>query len=85
MDLPYFFLGGDPGAFLQVCRDEVYTGKDQVPDLPLNATTWASHESLHNPTAHNSPGPAVELQSFILQCGSLSPAALGVGSQSFSW
>ena len=28
--------------------------KDQVPDLPyLNATTWASHESLHNPTAHD--------------------------------
>ena len=25
--------------------------KDQVPDLPyLNATTWASHEFLHNPT-----------------------------------
>ena len=42
----------------QVCRDEVH--KDQVlPDLPyLNATTWASHESLRlrNPTAHNSPG-----------------------------
>ena len=49
----------------QVGRDEVC--KDQVPDLPyLNATTWASHEFLHNPTAHNSPGtmtcPAVKLQ-----------------------
>ena len=49
----------------QVCRDEVH--KDRVPDLPyLNATTWASHEFLHNPTAHDPPGtmtcPAVKLQ-----------------------
>ena len=52
----------------QVGRDEVH--KDQVPDLPyLNATTWASHESLriiHYPTAPNPPStmtcPAVELQ-----------------------
>ena len=51
----------------QVCRDEVH--KDQVPDLPyLNATTWASHEFLHNPTAHDPPStgtmtcPAVKLQ-----------------------
>ena len=48
-----------------MCRDEVR--KDQVPDLPyLNATTWASHEFLHNPTAHDPPStmtcPAVKLQ-----------------------
>ena len=42
--------------YFQVCQDEVC--KDQVPDLPyLNATTWASHEFLHNPTvtAHDPP------------------------------
>ena len=41
--------------------------KDQVPDVPyLNATTWASHEFLHTPTAHDPPStmtcPAVKLQ-----------------------
>ena len=37
-----------------VGQDEV--SQDQVPDLPyLSVTTWASHNSLHNPTAPNPP------------------------------
>ena len=49
-------------------RDEVR--KDQVPDLPyLNVTTWASHESLHNPTAHDPPS-TMTCPSVGLQCGS---------------
>ena len=39
---------GSASGQLEVGRDKVR--KDQEPDLPnLNATTLASHESLHNP------------------------------------
>ena len=42
----------------QVDRDEVLKDHWKVPDLPyLIATTWASYESLHNPTAPTRRAP----------------------------
>ena len=49
--VPFYFNWGD--RCFQVCRDEVC--KDQVHLPYLNATTWASHEFLYNPTAHDPP------------------------------
>ena len=42
--------GESDGRVIQEGQDEVPVPRDQVPYLPYsNATTWASHESLHNP------------------------------------
>ena len=65
-----FFLGTAMAVVLSSVSGRGAVHKDQVPDLPyyLNDTTWASHEFLHNPTAHDPPlastmtCPAVKLQ-----------------------